>query len=129
MQGAKGRKLAGELIKARFVDVTKGQPSSCWLPVTQWLTESLPHPLPQEGASPYAGSRWQWLAQEHLLLFWKINANVCNYAHSCRIEWIEVFIMTVLYLLSRFLPNYTLLKLLAQNVNKWKYGCYVLVVV
>ena len=67
--GSVGRKRAGELIKARFVDVMRGRPPSCWLPMTQWSTESPPHPLPQEGASPYAGSRWQWLAEEHQLLF------------------------------------------------------------
>lgn len=57
--GGNGRKRAGELIKARFVDVMRGRPPSCWLPMTQWSTESPPHPLPQEGASPYVGSRWQ----------------------------------------------------------------------
>lgn len=72
-RGGKGRKRAGELIKARFVDGMRGRTPSCWLPTTQWSSESPPHPLPQEGAGPYAGSRWQWLAEEHPLLFWEIN--------------------------------------------------------
>lgn len=67
--GGKGRKRAGELIKARFVDVMRGQPPSCWLSMTQWLAESPPHPIPQEGARPYAVSRWQWLVEEHPLTF------------------------------------------------------------
>lgn len=97
--GSVGRKRAGELIKAGFVDVMRGRPPSCWLPMTQWSTESLPHPLPQEGASPYAGARWQWLAEEHPLLLWRINVKCVHYSHSYRTEWMGPVIVTVSYLL------------------------------
>lgn len=46
--GGKGRERAGELIKARFVDVMRGQPPSCWLSMTQRFgRESAPAHYPK----------------------------------------------------------------------------------
>lgn len=82
----------------RFVDVMRGQPPSCWLSMTQWLAEGWPHPLPQEGSSPYADSRWPWLAQEHPLTLMEDKLqNVLNYSYYRRIDGMVTFIVIIFY--------------------------------